>query len=767
MRIAMVGVVGAGAMGTGIAALVASAGFPVVLLDVPDDPDRNARARAAVERGLKARPAPFMDPDCAARITIGNTEDDFDRLRECDWIVEAIVERLEPKRTLFQRIESVAKPGAIVTSNTSGIPIAALASGRDESFRQRFLGTHFFNPVRHLHLLELIPAADTLPETVATIRDFVERMLGKGVIVARDVPGFIANRLGIHGIFHAVRLMEQFGLTIDEVDALTGPLIGRPRSATFRTADISGIDVLTDVSAGLSAATGEDFSLPGWVHDLVRQGRLGEKTGAGFYRKDGKRILTLDWRTGEYHPQVAPDLPELKHLAREPLPSRLRGIARAGGAHAEFLRAVLLSMADYTLSKTPHIAYDIASVDRALEWGFAWAMGPFAMFDALGLDWLRGALSPGGQEPPLLAAAREGFYRQLGSGPRQLSFIGEYAPIEPISHHLDLDLVHLRLGALASNADATLLDVGEGVALLKLHGKLNTLGTGALDIIEQSIDLVHRSGFAGLVIGSGDHRTFSAGANLVQVLAEVDAGRWDALDKAVRRFQQAVAAIRTAPFPVVVAPSGVALGGGAEFVLHAARVQAGAELYLGLVEVGVGLLPAGGGTKELLFRFTQELEPYEEADPFEAVKRAFKVITSATVSSSALDARRIGLLRRADRITMNRDRLLADARARVLELAPDHTVPMPRTIRTLGSEALGNLSYGAWAMREAGYVTSHEELIGRKIAHVLSGGDGPPRIVTEQDILDLEREAFLSLLGTPPTRARIAHMLEHGKPLRN
>jgi 3-hydroxyacyl-CoA dehydrogenase len=348
---------------------------------------------------------------------------------------------------------------------------------------------------------------------VAQVRDVAERRLGKGVIIARDVPGFIANRLGIYGMFSTVRLMQEYGLTIDEVDALTGPLIGRPRSATFRTADISGLDVLLDVSAGLSATTGEDFSLPEWVHDLVRQGRLGQKTGAGFYRKEGDRILTLDWRTGEYRPQVKPGLPDLAYLAREPLADRLRGIVRAGGTHAEFLRAVLLNLAAYTLHKTPQVAYDIASVDRALEWGFAWELGPFGMFDAIGIDWIREALAQRGETPALLDTVRENFYRRMKSGPRQLSFIGQYAPIEPIPQHLDLQLVQLRVGALASDGDATLLDIGDGVALLKLHGKKNTVGTGTLAIIERSLELVNRSGFTGLVIGSGDAATFSAGAN--------------------------------------------------------------------------------------------------------------------------------------------------------------------------------------------------------------------------------------------------------------
>jgi 3-hydroxyacyl-CoA dehydrogenase len=767
MRIARVGVVGAGAMGAGIAALAASGGFPVVLLDVPGDADRNSRARDAVARGLKGRPPAFLDPAAAARIAVGNTEDHFDWLADCDWIIEAIIERPEPKRALFERLETVVRPGAVVTSNTSGIPIASLAEGRGESFRHHFLGTHFFNPVRHLHLLELIPTSDTMPDVVTQVRDVAGRRLGKGVIVARDVPGFIANRLGIYGMFSTMRLMQEYGLTIDEVDALTGPLIGRPRSATFRTADISGLDVLADVSAGLSATTGEDFTLPDWVHELVRQGRLGQKTGAGFYRKEGDRIFTLDWRTGEYRPQARPDLADLAYLVREPLHERLRGIVREGGTHAEFLRAVLLTFAAYTLEKTPQIAYDIASVDRALEWGFAWEQGPFALFDAMGIEWLRDALAQRGTVPALLDTVRENFYRRMKSGPRQLSFIGQYGPIDPIPQHLDLTLVQLRLGALASDDNATLLDIGDGVALLRLHGKKNTIGSGTLGMIEHSLDLVNRSGFTGLVIGSGDPATFSAGANLVEVLAEADAGHWDALDAAVRRFQRVVASVRAAPFPVVVAPAGIAFGGGAEFVLHAARVQAGAELYLGLVEVGVGLIPAAGGTCELLFRFTADLEPYEEADPFEAVKRAFRLISMGTVSTSAADARRLGLLRRADRITMNRDRVLRDAKSRVLELAPDHAPALPRTIRALGTEALGNLSYAVWAMREAGHISDHDVLIGRRLAHVLAGGDGPPRTVTEQDILDLEREAFLSLLGTAPTRERIAHMLTHGKPLRN
>ena len=766
MRIAKVGVVGAGAMGTGIAALAASAGIPVVLLDIPADPDRDARARNAVQNALKSRMSPFMDPESARRITVGNTEDHFDRLAECDWVVEAIIEQVEPKQRLFERLETVVKPGAIVSSNTSGIPIGSLARDRAEAFRTSFLGTHFFNPARYLHLLEIIPSSETHPDTLAALRGFAEQRLGKGVVIAKDVPGFIANRLGLFGLTRTIRRMEEFGLTIDEVDALTGPLLGRPKSATFRTGDISGLDVLVLVTEELSRTTGEDFALPAWIYDLVRQGRLGEKTGAGFYRKEGKQILTLDWHTGEYRPAATPDLAELKDLASKSLEGRLQGITTATGRSADFLRAVLLDTARYTLEQTPNLAHDITSVDRALEWGYGWELGPFGVFDAMGLEYLRGALA-GGSLPTLLSTARESFHRTLGSGPRQLSFSGEYAPIEAIPGHLDLSLVKMRLGALAMSDDASLLDVGDGVALLEFHGKMNTLGANTMDMLARSLDLVARNGYNGLVIGNEDRRAFSAGANLMELVTAVQAQDWKAVEHAVRVFQDRIASVRRAPFPVVVAPAGLTLGGATELSLHAARVQAHAEVYMGLVEVGVGLLPAGGGTKEMLFRFTRELQPYEEADPFEAVKRAFRLIAMASTSTSALDARRLGFLREGDRISMNRDRLLSAAKARVLDLASDYTPPGVQTIRALGREALGNLDYALFAMREGRYIGDHDVVVGRKIAYVLSGGDGPPRDVTEQDILDLEREAFLFLLGTKGTQERILHMLQTGKPLRN
>jgi 3-hydroxyacyl-CoA dehydrogenase len=768
MRIGKIGVVGAGAMGAGIAAHAASAGFQVILLDVPGEPDRDAAARAGVQRALKAKPPQFMNPDRAALITIGNTADDLGLLAECDWIIEAIIEQPAPKRQLFEQLESIVKPTAVISTNTSAIPIRSLVEQRSEAFRKRFLGTHFFNPPRYLHLLEIIPTEKTAPEVITGIRAFGERLLGKGIVIARDVPGFIANRLGIHGFLRAIRFMQEFDLTIDEVDALTGPFIGRPKSATFRTGDISGIDVLSHVATGLSATTGEDFTLPDWVRKLVAENRLGEKTGAGFYRKAGKEIQTLDWKTGDYRPQTHPNLKELEFLQPMSLQERFHALTTAGGKHAEFLRKLLLSESHYTLAKTPEIAPDIVSVDRAMEWGYAWDCGPFKQMDALGLEFLRGGFSALGLgEPPLLRTAQESFYRRPGNGERYLTFAGQYSPVDELAGHLSLDALRLRNRVMEASPDAALYDVGEGVLLLEFRSKMNTLGEGVMQMLEAALDRAERGKHTGLIIGNDDPRTFTAGADLSLVLRQIAAGDWKALEHGVESFQRLVTSLRRMPYPVVVAPFGLALGGGAEMTLHATRVQAHAELYVGLVEVGVGLIPAGGGTKELLFRFSEELASYDEADPFEAVKRAFKTIALGTTSTSALDARKLGFLRDGDRVSMNRDHLLGDAKARVLELSRDYVPPPPRRIKAMGREAIGNLEYALWAMHEGGAASEHDMRIGRELARVLAGGDGPPREVTEDDVLALEREAFLSLLGTKETQQRIEHMLKTGKVLRN
>jgi 3-hydroxyacyl-CoA dehydrogenase len=775
MSIRRLGVIGAGTMGGGIAALAASAGVPVILLDVPGpEPDRNAVARGGVERAKKARPAAFMAAERAALIEIGNTEDDLERLARCDLVVEAIIEKLEPKRELFARLEKVLPAHTIVASNTSSIPMAMLVDRLGVDLRSRFVGMHFFNPPRYLHLLEIIPGPETSSATIDAVRRFSDRILGKGIVVANDVPGFVANRLGVFGMVLAIRQMEKHGLTVDETDALTGILTGRSKSATFRTADLSGIDVIAHVTKELSEATGEDFALSSWVLDLVKAGRLGEKSGAGFYRRVGKEIQTLDWKTGEYAPQSKPESAELSRLAAMPLAERFAAIrdwrGDANDRYGAFVQEYLLRFSHYVLTTGPIVARDIPSIDDAMAWGYAWEAGPFAQMDLLGMEFLASGFSRLAlDEPDLLGRAKNGFFADDGA--TVLSFKQQgYEPVERPAGEVRLADFHRsssRSRVLEDSRDASLIDVGGGVAVLEYHSKLNTLGEGVIAMIHRALDRVERDGLTGLVIGNDDPRTFTAGADLMYMLTLVDEKDWSRAAEAVRHFQNTALRIRQSPFPVVAAPFGLALGGGCEFSLYADRVQAHAELYMGLVEVGVGIIPAGGGTTELLFRFAGELAPYVEADPFEGVRRAFQTIAMATTSTSALDARSIGYLRPVDRITMNRDRLIADAMARVTDLAADYVPPVPRRITAMGKDALGNLQYAAWAMKEAGQISAHDVRIAHELAYVLTGGDGPPRQVTEQDLLDLEREAFLRLLGTRETQERIKYMLKTGKPLRN
>ena len=770
MRIRKVGVVGAGTMGGGIAALAASAGVPVVLLDVPGDKDRSGPAKQGLDRQVKAKPAAFMEPSRARLVRVGNTEDDLELLADCDWIIEAIIEQPKPKQELFARLEAIVKPTTIVSSNTSGIPMEVLLEGRDARFRRHFVGTHFFSPVRYMHLLELIPTPETAPEALDAVRAFAERALGKGTVVAKDAPGFIANRIGVKATTDALRSMEAHGLTIDEVDALTGPLVGRPNSATFRTGDISGLDVLGHVATGLGQATGEDFSLPGWVRGMIDRKQLGDKTGGGFYQKRGKDIWTFDPKAGDYAPQRKPDDAELARLAKLPLAERVRGALALEGRYGGFVREALLRYAHYTLATAPALAHDPVAVDRAMEWGYGHEAGPFRIMDMIGAEALRrGFRELGLGEPPLLGQVKEGFYRHGAAGEEYLGFDGAWhaVPLAAAGALRLADVVRRPGAVIDENEGACLIDVGDGVAVLQFRSKMNTLGAAVMSMLLRSIDRMEREGMAGLVIGNDDPRTFSAGANMMEFAGVAQSGDWKALERATRAFQDAIMRVRQAPFPVVVAPHGMTLGGGCELSLHSDAVQANAELYMGLVEVGIGLLPGGGGTKELLFRFTGDLEPYPEADPFEAVRRAFGLIATGATSTSALDARAKGYLRATDRISMSRDLLIADAKRRVLDLAPDYVTPAPRTIRALGKDGLGNLNYALFSFHEAGQASAHDVRIGREIAYVLCGGDGPPRMVTEQDILDLEREAFLKLLGTKETQERIAFMLKTGKPLRN
>ncbi|AMW05675.1 3-hydroxyacyl-CoA dehydrogenase/enoyl-CoA hydratase family protein [Gemmatimonas phototrophica] len=770
MRVTTVGVVGAGAMGSGIAALAASAGCRVVLLDIPGDadpasPNRSAPAKNGLAKAIKSKPASFMEAAAVARVRVGNTDDHVSWLAECDWICEAIIELAEPKQQLFARIEALMKPTAIVSSNTSGIPMATLLEGRSEKFRRRFLGTHFFNPPRYMHLLEVIPTPETDPAVIGAMNGFAERTLGKGIVIAKDVPGFIANRLGVYGMVATMRRMQQHGLTIDEVDGLTGSLIGRARSATFRTGDLSGLDVLAHVTKGIGAATGEDFALPTWVHEaLVGTGKLGDKTGGGFYSKTKTGTLTFDWKTTSYVPQQRLEGGDIRQAIRLPIAQRLPVIKTLPGAQGAFVRDHVVDAAHYTLTLASQLAHDIVAIDRAMEWGYGWEAGPFQVMDALGIDWLREQFKAEGLDvPPLLELAQGSFYKNG----EYLTFDGQYEPLPAIPGRISLAGLAQSGRVLEDNGLSRLIDLGDGVACFEFRSKMNSLGQGVLEGLEKSLRKVEKLGFNGLVIGNEDPRAFSVGADLSLVSFAVSAGAWDDIEASIRTFQDAVMSIRRAPFPVVVAPAGMTLGGGCEFTLHADAVQAHAETYMGLVEVGVGLLPGGGGTKELLMRFTSELQNYEEVDLFAAVKRAFKLIAFATTTTSAFEGRAFGFLRDRDRISMNRDHQLSDAKQRVLDLAPGYLPPIERTVRALGREGIGNLEYALWAAKEGGQASAHDVRVGRAVAYVLCGGDGSPRDVTEQDLLDLEREQFLSLLGTKETQERIAYTLKTGKPLRN
>ena len=769
MRVTTVGVVGAGAMGSGIAALAASAGCRVVLLDIPGDldpksPNRSAPAKNGLAKAMKSKPASFMEAAAVQRVRTGNTDDHLALLSECDWICEAIIELPEPKQQLFARIEALMKPTAIISSNTSGIPMSTLLEGRTEKFRRRFLGTHFFNPPRYMHLLEIIPTPETDPAVIGAMREFAERTLGKGIVMAKDVPGFVANRLGVYGMVATMRRMEEHGLTIDEVDGLTGSLIGRARTATFRTGDLSGLDVMAHVTKGIGGATGEDFALPSWMLELVRQGKLGDKTGGGFYTKTKDGTLTYDWKTKTYVPQQRLEGGDIGQAIRLPIAQRLPAAKSMPNAQGAFLRDHLLDAAYYTLTLASQLAFDIVAIDRAMEWGYGWEAGPFRVMDALGLDWLRGEFAARGDTvPALLETVRSAFYKDG----EYLTFDGTYEPVPGIPGRIALAGLASSGRVLDDNGLSRLIDLGDGVACFEFRSKMNSLGDGVLKGLDSAIRKIEKLGFNGLVIGNEDPKAFSVGADLSLVSFAISAGAWDDIAVSCKAFQDSVMSIRRAPFPVVVAPAGMTLGGGCEFTLHADAVQAHAESYIGLVEAGVGLLPGGGGTKELLMRFTGELANYEEVDYFAAVKRAFKLIAFATTSTSAFEARAYGYLRASDRISMNRDHQIADAKRRVLDLAPGYLPPLERSVRALGREGLGNLEYALWAAKEGGQASAHDVRVGRAIAYVLCGGDGTPRDVTEQDILDLEREQFLMLLGTKETQERIAYTLKTGKPLRN
>ncbi len=800
-RIQRAAVLGAGTMGARIAAHLANAGIPCLLLDVVtagDPRSRNRVVQSGLDAARKSRPASFFTADTSRLISIGNFEDDLAKLADADWIIEAVSENLEIKRNLLTRVEQFRRSGAIITTNTSGLPIHTIAEGFSPDFQQHWAGTHFFNPPRYMKLVELIPGPQALPAVIDALEEICDHRLGKGVVIAKDTPNFIANRIGTFSMLTAVRAMAQFGMTIEEVDSCTGPAVGWPNSATFRTADIVGLDVLVHVVRNLYENAPHDesrdaYQVPALIEEMLKRGWLGEKTGKGFYQRVKKvgqsDILTLDWHTMEYRERQKPHFASIEAgKLIEDTRERLRAlvapaIANQSADHAsKFLWNTLGETCLYAARRIPEIADRIVDVDRAMRWGFAWELGPFEIWDALGVESMARALEAQGKALPplvtaLLSSGQKSFY-QAESG--QLTYFDLAAksltPVTRAKGVIFLPPPQDQTKVVQKNSGARLIDIGDGVLCCEFRSKMNAIGGDIVAMIHAGLTRLGED-FEAMVIANGAVN-FSVGANLMLLLVSAQEQEWDDVHLAVRQFQRVNMAIKYARRPVVVAPQGLALGGGCEITLHAPRVQAAAECYLGLVETGVGLIPAGGGCKEMLIRANehaaggaQPLAASSEAnmDLFHAAKPIFENVAMAKVSTSAEDARALGYLRREDRVSMNRDRLLADAKASVLEMArAGYQAPAPPEIRVLGEQFLAGAKLVIHMLLRGEFITEYDAVVARKLATILSGGAlSAPQNVSEQYLLDLEREAFVSLCGERKTQERIAHTLKTGKPLRN
>jgi 3-hydroxyacyl-CoA dehydrogenase len=789
MEIRKVGVIGSGIMGAGIAAHLANAGIPSLLLDLAQDTPgqpRDALARSGIERALKARPAAFYTPRAAKLVTTGTIEDDLATLAGVDWIVEAVVERLDVKRELFQRLASIVSPDTIISSNTSGLPAAEMAAGLPEDFRRRFLITHFFNPVRYMKLLELVPGPGTDPTVVEQMARFGRSVLGKGVVVGKDTPNFIGNRIGVYGFMAAMRRMVDEGYTVDEVDTILGPALGRPKSAVFRTADLAGLDTLLHVSRNLHENAPDDecrdiFAVPDFLQRMVDRGWLGEKSGQGFYKRvkvNGEsRILTLDLRTMEYKPQDRLHFSTLDAVKDIPdQGERLRKIVEGGDRIARFAWEMLsdvLTYAAHRVDPLHPIADRIEAVDAAMRWGFNWDLGPFQTWDALGVSWVADRLRAEHREvPPLVERVLPNggsFYGSDESG-RQTVFVPaagrrENLPMpEGMLSVADAKEQRGSAAILAANRGAALVDLGDGIACLEFHTKLNTIDADIIAMLSSAVgDAAGR--YRGLVVGN-DAPDFSVGANVAMLLMAARMRQWKEIDRLVKALQDAHQQLKYSPIPVVMAASGRTLGGGCEIMLHGSRVRAHAELYCGLVEVGLGLIPAGGGCKEMLLRHGAATA---KTGPFAAARAAFEIIAVAKVSTSAEEAREMRFLRRDDPVTLDRDRLLADAKSDALLLAEaGYAAPERPMLRLPGEGGRLVLEQQVEGFLSAGAISDHDAMVAGKLAYVLTGGPASPIVpVSEQDVLDLEREAFLSLCGMPKTQARMSALLQTGKPLRN
>lgn len=798
-------VIGSGTMGAAIAAHMANAGMQVTLLDIvpqgltPDEEKkgltladrlvRNRIVQQGLERAVKSKPASFFSAETAVRVQTGNIEDDLSVVAEADWVVEVIVENLALKQALMAKLDALRGERTIISTNTSGIPVGVIAEGRSEGFRRHFLGTHFFNPPRYLKLVEVIPIPETLPEVTAAISRAAEYRLGKGVVLAKDTPNFIANRLGFGSGAFGLDYILQNGYSVAEVDALTGPLIGRPKTATFRLMDLVGIDVWQHVGSNLAPAIPHDELAQSYLHSeqataliaqMVARGWLGNKSKQGFYQEvrqpDGKKeFWALNLGTLEYE---APQKPRFESVGKakdlEKLPERLKVMLAGDDRAAQLVRALTYQGLAYAAACIPEIADTVKPLDDAMRWGFGHEAGPFELWDALGLqetaDCIQRMGFPlAGWVQEMIAAGKESFYQYEGDAKAAAynAALGAYEPIPANPLLFTIKQMKKQGRLLAGNMGASLVDLGDGIAGLEFHTKMNALDTDIFAIATQALDRAENE-FDGLVVGN-DAENFSAGANLFMVVMAAQGGMWDMLDQSIRMLQDLNMRIRYFPKPVVIAPAGMTLGGGCEITMHGSRVVAAAELYAGQVEIGAGVIPAGGGTKELVRRLLNPPMQTPNADPLPFLMRIFEIIGLAKVSTSAEEARGLGFLGPQDRIVMNRDHLLAEAKREALHLAQaGYRPPIPETLYAAGRDALSAMRVGVYMMKEGRQITEYEHLIAGKLAYVMCGGEfSRPTWTSEQYFLDLEREAFLSLCGEKKTQERMWNILQTGKPLRN
>ena len=795
-HIRKVAVLGSGLMGTGIAAHLAGCGLEVLMLDIlPADltegeaqkPEaRNRIGNSALQNALKTKPAPFYDTRFAARITVGNFEDDFPKIKDCDWIIEVVVERLDIKKQIFEKVERHCTKGALISSNTSGIPIHLMVEGRSDEFKKHFLGTHFFNPVRYMRLLEIIPTPHTDPAVTAFFMHFGDLILGKQTVLCKDTPAFIANRVGVYAMAKIFQLTYEMGLDIATVDMLTGPAIGRPKTGTFRLGDLVGMDTAVHVINGMRQNCPNDeqigaFEIPRFLQFLIDNKYFGNKSGKGFYQKTAEKdakgrpvVLALNLNTLEYGASQKEKLPILDTLKQiDELPRRIKAIFKGSDKGAQLLQRSFLGLFAYASNRVPEISDTVYAVDDALRAGFAWEKGPFEYWDLAGVaegvqaaDALGEKIAPWVKE--MLDAGNTSFYRSE-NGKRLCYNPGakSYEPLPGGENVLILD-AYRDQKPVFENAEVTLHDIGDGVLCLEFHSKMNAIGEGILRGLNESVRIAEEEGWKGLVIGN-NAQNFTVGANLMMIAMMAYQQEWDELNMAVNLFQQTSMRLRYSAVPVVMATQGYVFGGGCEFAMHCDAVAAAAESYIGLVEVGVGLIPGGAGTKEFAVRASDAYNREGDVQIPTLIEK-FKTIATAQVATSAHEAFNYGyLLPQKDQVVFNTARNIAEAKAKVLELTDQYIRPILRKdIYVLGRTGLGALYIAAHSLRLGNYASEHDIKIAQKIAWVLCGGDlTSPQNVSEQYLLDLEREAFLSLCGEPKTLERIQFMLENGKPLRN